>query len=160
MNTTVFVCTLSPAGKRWSRYVFPFAIEHFTQLGNDLVIRSGDVVRKVVPSAVTDEVDSEGVNFPGSVQWNFIDLGAPGRDKMLEGFDITAEGTPSVSVGYDQRDLSAFSDAIEVDPDTVPGAIIALPMQAPSFMPKVTFEGGEAWAVIALTLYPLGSGGP
>ena len=157
----VFVYTMSPAGqlKAWSRYVYPFAIDAFAQLGNDLYIRHGDTVSVVDPGLAYDEVNGAPVNFPGRVQWAWLDMGPAGVTKMLEGFDIVGEGTPSVSIGYDQRNPAAFTPPYPVSSDTVPGGIIPLPVSAPSMSVRVDYPGGEPWNLSSMTLYLHGNGG-
>lgn len=154
-NSTIFVCTITDTGKvkAWSRYVFPFTVDAFAQLGNDLYIRHGDIVSKVVESAVSDEVNGVPVLFGGSVQWNWLDFGTPGRTKELEGFDIVSSGTPSVSLGYDQTNLAAFTPPYAVPADTLPGGLIPLPVSAPSLSVKVDFAGGEKWSLQEISLY-------
>jgi hypothetical protein len=72
---------------------------------------------------------------------------------MLEGFDIVGSGTPSVSIGYDQTDVTAFTTPYEVSPDTLTGGIIPLPVAAPTLSVKVSYAGGEAWSLQAVQLY-------
>jgi hypothetical protein len=153
MTSTVFVHTSSARKSKWSRYTLPFSVEAFAQLGDALYVRHGNSISVVSESAVTDEVDGAPVEFTGAVQWGWLDVGQPGVDKMLEGFDVVATGTPSVSIGYDQRNAAAFTTPYEVDPDTVPGNIIPLPVVAPSLAIKVDFAGGEAWSLSQINLY-------
>jgi hypothetical protein len=160
-DSTVYVCSLGSGKPRWSRYVFPFAIDSFAQLGNVLYIRHGDTISRVDEDAVTDEVDGEAVNFPGLVQFPWHDFGQPGVTKMLEGFDYIGSGQgPSISIGYDQRSTSAFTTPYDVDPDTMPGGLIPLPLAAPTLSVKLAFDGGAAWSVQAvhLSLFDMGNG--
>lgn len=155
-DTTAFVYTMTRAGRAgaWSRYVFPFAIESFAQLGNVLYIRHGDVISEVDEDAVTDEVSGVPVNFVGRFQTSWQDFGQPGVTKMLEGFDYIGTGQgPSFSLGYDQRNDAAFTTPYAVDPDTLPGGIIPLPVAAPTLSVRLDFAGGEAWSVKAVNLY-------
>lgn len=159
-NSTVYVYTMTQTGKigAWTRYVFPFQIDAFAQLGNDLFVRHGDAISKLNPAAAVDEVidgvDITPLAFPGRVQWNWLDLGTPGTTKMLEGFDYVGNGQgPSISIGYDQRDVNAFTDPYQLDPDTLPGGIIPLPVAAPTMSVKLDFAGGERWQVQSVTLY-------
>lgn len=152
-NATVYVYTRNGNKGKWSRYVFPFPVDAFAQLGNDCYIRHGDIVSKLDETAVADEVNGAAVNFEGIVQWGWLDCGPPGATKMLESFDIVASGNPSVSIGYDQTDPTRFTTPYAVGPDTVPGTPIPLPMAAPSFSPKVTFPGGQQWTLQSMTLY-------
>lgn len=151
--STVFVYTRNSAKGRWSRYVFPFSIDAFAQLADDLYIRSGDTIKRVSEQANRDVHQGATVNFDGTVQWPWLEMGQPGVTKMLEGFDIVASGTPSVSIGYDQRDTAAFTTPYQIPADTVPGDIIPLPVSAPTFSLKVTFAGGQAWSLWQCLLY-------
>lgn len=164
MTSTVFVYTMTSAGKKgaWSRYIFPFAVDCFAQLGNVLYIRNGDTISMVSEEAVTDDVAGAPVNFTGIVWWPWLDFGSPGATKMLEGFDYVGTGQgPSISIGYDQRDPSIFTDGYQLDPDTLPGGIIPFPVSAPTMSVKLEFAGGEAWNVqsVLLSAKPL-RGGP
>lgn len=155
-DSTVFVYTMNRAGQvgAWSRYMFPFSVDCFAQLGNDLYIRHGDVVSIVRESAVTDEVDGNGVPFAGIVQWNWLDFGRPGAIKMLEGVDYVGTGQgPTIAIGYDQRNLAQFTTPYQLDPDTLPGGILPLPVAAPTMSVKLEYLGGSAWAMQAVNVY-------
>ncbi len=153
-TSTVFVFTLNGGKGKWSRYVFPFQIDAFAQLGSDLYIRNGDVVSIADESLSTDDVAAAPVTFPGIVQWPWLDFGNAGMTKMMEGFDMVTTGqAPSVSVGYDQRNLAAFTTPYQLSGDTLPGGIIPLPVAAPTFSLRLDFVGGEKWSVQAAQLY-------
>lgn len=152
-TTTVFVYTLNGGRGKWSRYGFPFAIESFTQLGNDLFIRHGDFVNKVSEDAVTDEVDGEEVEFGGTVWWPWLDFGQPGVSKSMLGFDLVASGTPSISIGFDQRDVAALTTPYELPGDTLPDGYFPLEVTAPTLSVKLTFAGGERWTLNEVLLY-------
>lgn len=152
-KATAYVYTMNAGRGKWSRYVFPFSVDAFAQLGDDLYIRSGDRVLRVVEGLATDDVDGVAAGFPGIVQWPWLDMGAPGATKMLEGFDLVASGSPSVSVGYDQRTPGAFTTPYAVDPDTLPGGVIPLPVMGPSFALRVDFAPGSNWSLQAANLY-------
>jgi hypothetical protein len=153
-TSEVFVFTLNGGKGKWSRYAFPFSVDAFAQLGNDLYIRNGDVVSVVDESLATDDVAGVATNFPGVVQWPWLDFGHPGMTKMMEGFDYVGTGQPpSVSVGFDQRDTSMFTEPYLLDGDTLPGGTIPLPVAAPTLGVRLDFAGGEAWAVQAVELY-------
>lgn len=152
-NSVAFVLTLSAGKPKWSRYEFPFSLDAFQQLEDDLYIRSGNTIKRVSEQAVTDIHNGTDIPFGGSVVYQWNDFGQPGVSKMLEGFDIVADGSPSISIGYDQSDQRAYTDPYEVPPDTVPGNIIPLPLTAPSMSVKVDFASGEKWSLMALGLY-------
>lgn len=151
--TRALIYTMNAGRGKWSRYVFPFSVDAFAQLGDDLYIRSGDRVLRVVEGLATDDVDGVATGFPGIVQWPWLDMGAPGATKMLEGFDLVASGSPSVSVGFDQRDSAAFTTPYSVDPDTLPGGVIPLPVMGSSFALRVDFAPGSKWSLQAANLY-------
>lgn len=154
-ESTVFVYTMTRAGSRgaWSRYLFPFAVEAFAQLGNDLFIRHGDTISRVDQGAVSDEVDGVQVPFTGTVWWPWLDFGKAGATKMLEGFDYVGTGQgPSISIGYDQRSADVFTDAYQIDPDTLTGGIVPFPVSAPTLSVKLEFAGGAEWNVQSVLL--------
>lgn len=151
-ESTVFVHTTSARKSKWSRYVFPFAVEAFSQLADALFVRAGDSILRVDEDATTDEYGGVETAIPGHVQWGWLDAGQPGVTKEMEGFDVVGSGEPSVSIGYDQRNLAAFTAPYAVDPDTLPGDIIPLFLAAPTLAVKV--EWAEApWTLSAVNLY-------
>lgn len=154
MTTTVYVLTMNGGKPKWSRYTFPYSVEAFTQLANDLYIRAGDRVLKVDEEAVTDDVDGVATNFTGVAWWHYLDFGQPGVTKMLEGFDYVGTGQgPSIAIGYDQRNLDRFTAAYAISNDTLPGTMVPMPVAAPTLSVKLSFAGGEAWEVLGLQLY-------
>ncbi len=162
MDSTVFVYTMRGTGKQgaWSRYLFPFSVDAFAQLGNDLYVRHGDEISKVSEYAVGDDVGGSTIQFGGTAWWPWLDFGTPGVTKMMEGFDIVSQGVPSISIGYDQRNLAAFTDPYEVDADTLPGGVIPFPLSAPTFSLRVDFAPGQKWALTqaSLSFFDLGNG--
>lgn len=158
MSTTVMVYTMSRTGEvgAWSRYVFPFRIDNFCQMGDALYIRAGDDVLKVDESADMDfDGDDRAATFDGIVQWPWLDFGSPGITKQLAGLDISTMRAVNVDVqvGYDQRSTSAFTTAYSVPGDTVPGTFIPLPCLAPSFSLKLTLSSLDFWQLQAVTVY-------
>lgn len=161
MTTTVFVYTMTKTGKvgAWSRYTFPFSVDSYAQLGNALYIRHGDEISVVSESATSDDVGGVAINFTGTVWWPWLDFGSPGGTKMLEYVDVVAEGTPSLSIGYDQRNVAAFTAPYTIDADTYAGGPIPMPVAAPSLSVRLDFAGGQQWSLSAvnLSLFDLGS---
>ena len=164
MSTTVFVYSMARAGQAgaWSRYEFPFSVEAFAQLGDDLYIRHGNSISVVSESATSDQVGGSAINFPGLVWWPWLDFGTPGQTKMMEGFDYVGTGQgPSISIGYDQRNVAAFTPAYQVVNDTMPGGMVPIPVAAPTLSVKLAFAGGQKWNVqsVLLSVLPM-QGGP
>lgn len=142
---------------KWSRYTFPFRIDAWTLLGDDLVLRAGDDFLTVTPDTVTDEMweDGEWVAFPydGVVWYPWLDFGTPGADKDMMAFDIIGAGVPTVDVGYNQNDIAAFAESIAVPEDTLYDGPVPYEITAPSLSIRITFEGGTAWKLNAFNVY-------
>lgn len=150
-----FVLTIN-GGKSdmsWSRYVFPSAIDDWTINDTDLFLRSGDKVWKFDADILIDDSGGANVQFVGGVEWPYLDFGALGVTKSLIGFDIVADGTFTVSIGYNQKDLSQFTTPYSIVGDTLVGDIIPLPVSAPSFQLRLQFAGNEAWEWSAAALH-------
>lgn len=154
-STTVFVYTMNKVGSvgAWSRYVFPFPISDFAQLGDGLYIRSGDDVLRVDPDSVVDfQGDPRQSTFEGIIQWPWLDMGSPGVTKQMVGFDIVGTGTASIQIGYDQSNKDIYTAAFQVPADSVPGMLIPLPIMAPSMSVRLTYAGGQKWQFNALNV--------
>ena len=151
-----FVLTMNGGTKdwSWSRYVFPDAITDATILGDDLYLRAGNLVWRMDSEALEDDmVEGEGAPFEGYIAWPYLDFGLLGIDKMLEGFDIVADGTFRVSIGYNQRDFSLATPDYALDGDTLPGSMVPMPLTAPSFQFRLTFDANQAWEWYASNIY-------
>ena len=157
LQSTVFVYTMNLYGQKgsWSRYVFPFAIDYFTTLGNTLYMRSGNDVLAVDDTVFNDFEGDTGRQqpFDGVIQWGWLDFGAPGVTKMMVGFDLVGTGTVNVQFGYDQRDTSLYTTAWEIDADTLPGGVLFYPLSFTTVSTKLTFTGGERWSWQSFILY-------
>lgn len=153
MTTTVFVHSLTGGRGKWSKYALPFSVEAFAQLGDDLYIRTGDRILRVVAGRLTDHVNGSETGFGGVVQWPWIDLGTMGLSKKLVGFDIVSAGNPRISFGYDQTTPATFTTAVAISPDTYSGGMIPLAVRAPSVSMKVEFLPGTAWELQGATVY-------
>jgi hypothetical protein len=152
----VFVCTFNDEAPSWSRYVFPEALTDATLRGNELLLRTAThKVWRVDADAVNDDMTSVGVGgtpFTGTAWWPSLDLGNMGTTKQLDSFDLVCTGEVTVQFGYDQRTPATLTAGYLLDGDTLPGTSIPFPLSAPSFAPKLTFSGGQAWEWMAMTL--------
>lgn len=154
-----FVLTINGTkAQSWSRYVFPEEITDWTLHGDKLYLRTETgKVWDVSETALQDDVGSEApVDFNGVVWWPYLDFNSLARDKEMQSFDLVAnapEGV-SVSIGYDQRNINARTDPHMLeDGDTAPGAgSVPMPMTAPSFDMKLTFEPNQAWEWFAASI--------
>lgn len=94
-----------------------------------------------------------GVDFEGYIAWPYLDFGLLGIDKMMEGFDVVADGTFRISFGYSQRDTSLATTAYALEGDTLNGSMVPMPLTAPSFQFRITFDADQAWEWFASNLY-------
>lgn len=172
-ESQVFVYTVSQLGSvgAWSRYLFPFGIDYWTQDGATLVLRAGDLILEMDndpnSTTVNDYVYNGGgerpAEFPaeqpfvGQVWWPWLDLGAPGVDKNLEYFDYTGEGSAILEIGYAQdtskQTPGYFTEPYPLPPDTVTGDFIPFEVTAPSMSVRLTYNGGERWRLLTMALY-------
>jgi hypothetical protein len=153
MTTTVFVLTQNGSRGSWSRYRFPFDIDAFAQLGNDLYLRHGDTVSRVVEGYHFDQVNGLPLQYQMTLQWPWLDFGQPGINKMLVGLDNVGSGSARVEIGWDQSAFSAFTEPYQIPADTAPGTIIPMPMTAPSFSVRLTYDSGQDAMWNTTTLY-------
>src|SRR5690606_32980118 len=117
-----FVLTVNDGsdGRSWSRYVFPSEIDYAAVLGEELYLRSGDLVWRVDESADADDVHEEngeeiGEPFSMVLQWPHLDFGSLGQEKQLVAFDLVGSGEVSVRseerrVGRERRSAGGIRD--------------------------------------------------
>jgi hypothetical protein len=162
LGPMVWVYTMNAVGQAgaWTRYTFPFAIEAFAQLDNDLYLRDAFAVRVLSDAVSIDEMPNaipthDRVPFDSVIQWPWIDTGQVGQNNMMVGFDVVGTGIPDVQFGYDQTNDSAFTASYIVDPDTLMGGIITMPLSCPTISPRITYHGAEDsfWSLQLLNLY-------
>lgn len=143
----VMVYTLNQIGDvgAWSRYVFPFAIDDWAQEGNDLYVRDGDTVFRISEDIGSCDFMAPDMGSPapfdGMIQWPWLDMGRPGDDKQMESFDIVGYGECSVEFGYDQTAPGYFTSPYRVPADTVPGTVVPMPLNSPSYSVRLRYHG-------------------
>lgn len=147
----VFVYSQSRLGKvgAWSRYVFPYVIEDWTQLNGELLLRAGSNLYRLDEALTSDD----GVGFEGVVWWPYLNRGNPREEMQLDSLDIEGYGKCTVSIGYNQKDSAAYTEPYLVSEDTVPGGTIPLPVTAPSMAVKLVYAPGQSWELLQATLY-------
>ncbi len=91
--------------------------------------------------------------FNGVIWWPWLDLGSPGRSKMLQGFDVTGKGSCRIEFGWNQDDPRAFTAPLTLVPDTVPGKTIPMMLNAPSYSVRIEYPGNQNWEFLGLQLY-------
>lgn len=96
---------------------------------------------------------TEGTPFEGYIAWPYLDFGILGVDKQLESLDFVVDGTFRLSVGYDQKRTNLATPEYAIDGDTLPGTPIPMPLTAPSFQVRLTFDANQAWEWFATNMY-------
>lgn len=152
--------------RSWARYTFPWVVDAWTILGDDLILRAGDLVVKMDPDAWLDDQHDDtgspnvGEEIISEIQWPALDLNNFASDKNLVGFDLAIEGSCDVSFGWDQRHLDydpasgPWTEPYTVDGDTFPGTPVPFDATAPSFSMHLEFVNGPtAWKWFAANLY-------
>jgi len=148
----VMVYTLAQVGEvgAWSRYVFPYPIDDWTQEGNDLYVRDGDTVYRISEEIGACDFIAAGGDggsgqtpspFDALIQWPWLDMGQPGSDKQIESFDIVGYGECEVEFGYDQSEPGWFTSPYLLPADSVPGTTIPMPLNAPSYSVRLRYHG-------------------
>jgi len=164
-GSTVYVQTNNGSGNAnsWGMYTFPSEIDYWTVANGILYLRSGDLVWELNPDALYDDMQgdthqSTDIPFTGEVTWPYLDLGTPGVDKDLEGLNLVCDGTGHISIGYNQDDLTVAITPIAFSGDTLPGiGMVPIPMNAPTFQLRLTWDAGQAWEWEQSILYLVGS---
>jgi hypothetical protein len=139
--------------------VFPDEIIGWALQGKELYLRAGNLVWRVSKGALSDDelettaVGGENVPFEGYMAWPYLDFGRLGIDKMMEGFDLVIDGNVAVSFGYNQKATSQATDEYVVYGDTLPADMVPMPITAPSFQMRLTFEAGQNWEWFASNIY-------
>ena len=148
-KSIVYVYTQNQIGRigSWSRYVFPYQIDGFATLGNDLYIRATvlDGESEVDSIYKMDEAltEDDGTPVNAIVQWNWLDCGQAGITKMLETVDIVGNGTPpTISIGYDQTNPFAVTTPYQLQADSLTGMPVPIPVSAPTFSIKLEYATG------------------
>lgn len=164
-----FVLSVIAGGKikAWVRHEFPWVIDDYTIRGRDLFLRHGDEVSRITKDRESDEVvdldlaeGKRAVPFDWVLWWPWLDLGALGDTKMLDGFDIVGSGRVEIEFGWNPNDPTAWTPAWEIVPDSLADEVLSVPVSSPSFSIRLTFHGSDTnrTSFEALNLYPIDDG--
>lgn len=165
LNAIVLTQNGTAANQSWSRYSFPYEITDsaiqngvlFLRVigpsGSDLVWQydDGDMDN---PGTLVDDSGGGNLPIPTLMWWQYLDLGPIGLDKMLEGFDLSCNGSVTISFGYNQKDPTKVTDTYMVNGDTLDQeGMVPFPVTAPSFQARLSFTAGQQWEWQALVLH-------
>lgn len=154
--------------KAWARYTFPDTITDATLQASKLYLRTGGNLVWVLDAlTLIDDAGGTSTPFTSLMQWPYLNAGALGMHKQLEGLDIVGDGQVTVQIAWREDDPTTFSDnagfatSLNVTPpyaiavaDTVPGQPIPIgPMTAPSYSVILTWGSNQAWTWEASNLY-------
>lgn len=147
----LFVYSISRTAKiaAWSRYELPNAVDAFAELGRTLYIRAGDKVYKLDDTVTADQ----GLPFEVILQLPYMDLKLPGSRKILYGADVVMEGGAEMSIGYDERERTLFTDSVYVEGNTRPQGMISIAAEGTAFSLRFRNFDANAFRLDAVTLY-------
>lgn len=147
----MYVYSISRTAKiaAWSRYYLPSPVDAFAELGQELYIRCGDNVYKLDTNVHSDQ----GATYELIIQLPYMDLKTPGMRKIIHGADIVMEGTCEFSVGYDVRNLDAFTDPVQVSGNTRPGGMVPVGCEGTEFSLKFRNTDDKPFRLDAVSLY-------
>ena len=160
-TTEVFVYTITRVGQvgAWTRYLLPFQVSAFALKGDKLIVRAGDDIIEFDDALINDfDGDVDEAPVTATLQWAWLDMGAPGVTKMLHGVDIVGTGAATIEIGWDQTNPSAFTAPYTLPADTLPGTMVPIAVSAPSMSVRLTYSGN--WQFNAMVVYVDDFGGP
>ena len=154
-HAEAFVYVLSQSGQvgAWSRFVFPFAIDDVTHQGDDLFVRDGDTVLRLSEEIGACDLYEDagggdgggpsGHPFWAEMQTHWLDMGQPGREKSLDSFDLIGYGKAEIAFAYAQEAPDVITGPIKVNPDTLRGDTVPIPLTAPSLSVRIRYSGWD-----------------
>ncbi len=147
----VFVFTISRTSKinAWSRYYFPFVVDNFTKLGEDIYIRSGEDVYIADPDSALDGTTPIDVN----ILTGYLPFKRPGRLKHIVGADVVCEGECEFSVLWDARDTSLETSPVTVSGDSRPGPLIPVEVMTTEAAFRFRSRNGKKFRLDSFSIY-------
>lgn len=154
INRQMLVYTHSRASKiaAWSRYTFAALggrISAMAEGAGDAFFRCDDTIYMLDATNYMDD----GKVFNVVIQLPYLDLKKPGRLKRLYGIDLVMEGDARISVGWDSRDETAFTPAVEVSGNTRAGEIIPMECTGTEFSIKVVNSDAKPFRLDSITIH-------
>lgn len=116
-----FCFTLSPSMGivGWTRWELPIAVDYMTELDGTLYVRRENMVYKLDPDTVFDQVNGENLDVPAYIDSHFCDSGQPRWLKQWTTMDVMSDSTIDISVYLDQRNRSLIEPvAVDVEGTT------------------------------------------
>lgn len=106
IGCTVYAFTLSPTFNvsGWTTWVLPVQVEYATELNGELFLRNGDMIYKLDPLAIDDEVNGAGVSIFAYVETQFLDGNVPQFRKQWMTMDVLSDANINIRVLVDRND--------------------------------------------------------
>ncbi|HET9679405.1 MAG TPA: hypothetical protein VFP95_02455 [Gammaproteobacteria bacterium] len=156
IGNQVFVFAYYPSSRvtAWSRYTLPWAVEYAATLGDVMYVLADD--GGLYYQDETRHSDDDGatpVTYTLSVDWPYLDMGAPGMNKQLTGIDVVASQAVKFQAAYDQSAVGNKTTLIEIGPDNRPGGIVPVGVLSTSIAPHIEHTVDEAAELFTLAVY-------
>jgi len=151
IGNRLFVYSISRSAKiaAWSQYFLSQPVDAFAELGQELYIRSGDVIYKLDESVNADD----GMQFDVLIELPYMDFKTPGQLKQLTGIDVVVDGACYVSVGFDVRDPDAFTSEVKIKGNTRPGGMIPIECCGTEFAMRFRNYDDKPFRLDAITVH-------
>ena len=152
----VFVYSVSRTAKiaAWSRYELPVSVDAWAELEGELYLRSGNEVYCLDEDGYTDD----GQKYEVVLQLPYMNFKSPGVLKYIYGLDIAMDGECLISVGFDARYPTYFTNEVRVIGNTYGGGLIPMECNGTEFSFRFRNVTNQPFQLNALTVYyePLG----
>jgi hypothetical protein len=151
IRQTVFVYTFSRTNKisAWSRYVYPFEVDAYAQLGDKMYVRSGDIVYLVDEQNRTDD----SALYETTLELPYLDSKKPGITKRYGGVDVVCLGDCFVAHKFDARDESLITNEIPISGDTRPGPMTPVEVVTTELATRIRNFDDKDFRLDAITYY-------
>lgn len=140
----VFAYTLSPAFgiTGWTRWTLPITVDYTAELNGVMYLRSGDMIYKLDPLAITDELYGVETEIVAYLETQFVDGGYAMFMKQWLTMDITGDAEVDVEVLVDRADRSIrLPVASGLQTPTQDGGNIPVDVAQNAIAVRVTFKG-------------------
>jgi hypothetical protein len=139
----VFAYTLSPAFgvTGWTRWVLPLNIDYVAELNGIMYLRSGDMIYKLDPLAITDEIDGVETTIDAYFETQFVDGGYDMFMKQWLTMDVISDSIIDIDVLTDRNDRSIrLPVAQDVEGSTYDGGNIPVDVSQNAVAVRVRFN--------------------
>lgn len=133
----------------WSRYLFRFDIDATCAFKGNLYLRSGDDVYRVDPLVTNDD----GQTIPKTIEMSYVDMKAPGVEKLVTGVDAVLKGTAQLQFRYNPMNPALITAPVELSEDTLTGDRQPVEVCAVKLAAVITHDLDEVFELELLALH-------